>query len=127
MPTDDELNIDICKWIGWSYDASTDFWRKSKPDGHDFLIHGDKGKPTYLPDHIDGIKALGNMHAAEENLTPDQQADYSWYLNSLHPTATLDACQDDKSWRWEAFKLIHATARQRAIALLMVVRPEVFQ
>jgi hypothetical protein len=103
--TDEQLNIAICEWRRW----------KIHEDGYGFAPN----MPAFcmlLPSHITGIEALGNMHEAEKRLTREQLMRY---------TDTLcDECGSDRDP--DIAMLICLTARQRAIALLRVVKPEVF-
>jgi hypothetical protein len=58
-----------------------------------------------------GIEALGNMHAAEKLIRPPAAKDWSQWDRFLR------LVEDE----------VHATPRQRAIALLWVVNPNMFQ
>lgn len=68
-----------------------------------------------------GIEALGNMHEAEKGLTPEQAQKYFLFVR-----AGVGIPPEGEEVTIRNF-YIHATARQRAIALLRVVKPEVFQ
>lgn len=108
--TDEQLNIAICEWRGWKsvvFNAPTGkFWGKA-PNGKYAL--------TEPPSHILGLEALGNMHEAEKGLTKEQK-----YLVGKY----CDQLEKECGSRELAY---FATARQRAIALLRVVKPEAFQ
>lgn len=110
--TEEQLNIAICEWRGWKPRLSNlpverNLWLS--PDGtHERVAFG-------LPSHIIGIEALGNMHAAEKWLTKEQKYLVGGYCDLL---------EKECGSRELAY---FATARQRLIALLRVVKPEVFK
>lgn len=115
--TDEQLNIAICEWRGY-YQINPPFgWLP--PDSI-----GDLPIMVHLPSHITGIEALGNMHEAEKGLIAQQLHEFNCALDRV-------ITQDDKDAHWspsrtpESYKW-HATAHQRAIALLRVVKPELF-
>lgn len=111
MLTDEQLNIAICEWRGWEK-ASSGGWIAPA------TRHGATSK---LPSHITGIEALGNMREAEKGLTENQKQDYANQIaTELKAERVLWKEVDD-------FAILSATARQRAIALLRVVKPEVFE
>lgn len=116
------VNVEICKWRGWKYKkhkvnlgdiADSVGWELGwvPPKG---VVPNPK---EILPSHIIGPKALGNMHETEkalESIAPTLGIPCrSLYLKELSKI-TGDYC-------WE---MTHATARQRAIALLRLVKPE---
>lgn len=100
--TDEQLNIAICEWRGICPEG---WFGVIGPDGED------------LPSHITGIEALGNMHEAEKGLDERQYIQWAIHLNQLW----LDDNHGSRIVRSAS-----ATARQRAIALLRVVKPGVF-
>lgn len=61
--------------------------------------------------YINGPEALGNMNDAEKELTDEQARAYVMLLDKQH-YGTLGA--------------VFSTARQRGVALIHVVKPEIF-
>lgn len=147
--TDEQFNEEICKWRGWKWVAYTDFrgfpfadfmspqmalhptayvgttiltcgaHNFREPDGSET-----KGNwRTYAPpDHILGPEALGHMNEAEKGLGPIQRARYAEQLtHMIRDQETVAGFNDER------FVLLHLTARKRAIALLRVVQPEIFE
>lgn len=114
MPSDEELNIAICEWRGW---RDCHYSLASVIDDDPFSSRKFIGIPPSgvthkkLPSHITGIEALGNMHEAEKGLNPEQLNQYRHSLSDVCGGYTV---------------AVSATARQRAIALLRVVKPEIF-
>jgi len=125
--TDEQLNIAICELLGWTVaiDQSHPYWKN-----RGWKMRGVFDEPvwTTLPDYISDLNA---MHAAEKanglhNRANDKSSRFSWML--AHP---------DEEFRWEELgkpqhlddvcRASRATARQRAIAFLQVVKPELFQ
>jgi hypothetical protein len=98
MKTDDEKRIAIAKFcpevFGYTESGEIVFilWRKNF-------------------DQVDPLNDLNAMHEAEENLKPDQ---FSCYLQWL-TDAVSSECRFEVENR---FAVCHATARQRADALL---------
>lgn len=122
--TDKQLNIAICEWRGWKYEkhevnlgdiVDSIEWELGwvPPEG---VTQNPK---QILPSHVTGIEALGNMHEAEKRMTDGQRFEFYRHL--------LSECDADASNGHDVKNAIHATARQRAIALLRVVKPELFQ
>lgn len=96
----DAQRIAIAEWCGWTWDINDSkqvYWmHKNKP----FLSF--KEPPDYLND-------LNAIHEAEEKLSPSQK---DLFANSIiHPT-------HGPHWR---FNCLHATAAQRAEALLKTI------
>lgn len=88
--TDEQLNIEICKWRGWKFESRTS--------------------------HITDLNA---MHEAEKGLTVSQAESFGMFLEEqLNENCGHECAAQCYDW--------HATSRQRAIALLRVVKPELF-
>ncbi len=89
--TDEEINVAICKLRGIEEDfgfiGGSHIWEK-------------------LPDHINGIEALGHMHEAEKELMGDCEIKWHKYKCSLYQIIEPHR------------HVLHSTAKQRAIALL---------
>lgn len=117
--TDEELNIAVCEtlgwkhcdkcnpWCGWWMPPGTDCWRNS----------------TKLPNHITGIEALGRMHEVVARLFARDKNRYAKMLRSVFCSKGIDMDETVTITR----ALMEATARQRAIAYLRVVRPEMWK
>lgn len=99
----DKLNVAICEWRGWTQYETNAPRRQWHLDGY-WLFE------EQLPSHILGIKALGNCHEAEKRLTTLQRSHYH-----------------GKLWKILDEDLIFAPALHRVIAMLLVVKPELFQ
>lgn len=117
--TDEQLNIAICEWRGWTSIVADVTGRycgyhlKDKPERH---------TRDYLPSHILGIEALGNMHEVEKEAYKKEPIGFATKYDEAIRDITAkahDVLEYNYSW--------HATARQRAIALLRVVKPELFK
>jgi hypothetical protein len=100
-PAEQELNIALCEWRGFSYS---------------YDAGGDKYWDQPVPNHISDISSLGHVHEAEKRLTWQQTCDYTKRLEFTVVPAPPTANVEGQIW--------HATAKQRTIALLTVVNPE---
>lgn len=111
---DEQLNLALCEWLGWRSDGVWgNFW--TSPSGNEH--HEESG--FKLPSHINTPESLGLVHEVEKKLSSKQ---HSTYLNQLQ-----ENCMDE--WWAERHYTITtacATARQRVIAILQTVKPEVF-
>jgi hypothetical protein len=120
--TDEQLNIAICEWRGWTDIGSNGFGFAPTP----LLKYGVAHKQQ-LPSHITGVEALGNMHEAEKGLeSVDALESRREFISHL---MRLVGVSPDMEGKWsfvQDFALTHSTARQRAVALLRVVKPELF-
>lgn len=113
--TDSELNEEICKWQGWKNCGKLFPW--IPPKGFVGKNKGLSQPHKHLPSHILGLEALGNMNEAEKGLTESQHTAFRTMLaNNL-------GLSPHYSFR----EVVSASARQRGIALLHVVKPELFQ
>jgi len=139
---DSELNQHICEWLGltgffvlmkrglyYRKDAAgytsniSEAWRVTEAVANQYVYPYDEPvtkHPAPLPSHILGLEALGNMHEAEKRLETEEQIEA--YLEAL-----TDECGGDTPKGKASFTACFATARQRATALLLVVKPEVFE
>lgn len=115
--TDEQLNLAMCEARGWTGPFEEE-------DGALMGHHAVPGTEflgwDILPDHVEGIEALGNMHEAEGELTEDECELYDFNLNSPENNRQENEppCADFE-WRY--------TARQRCIAWLRVRKLEIFQ
>lgn len=116
--TDEQLNIAICEWRGWKQ-VALGGWKN--PNGKQ--VHCSQGK---LPNHLTGISSLGHMHEAEKRLTDLQYAQFTRELRLLTKPEGFGDYVFQAVFKHER-DYLSATARQRAIALLHVVKPELFQ
>ena len=104
MTTDEQLNLAMCEWMGWKKTGSATLpWT----DGDDIWT---ELPPNYLSDH--SPRRL--LEEAEARLTKEQQPRYV-----------------DALWRitqhTRIFASVSASARQRVIAILKTVKPELFK
>lgn len=113
---DPELNSAMCKWVGWEHHPSDDdhvyVWRS--PEREWFSV-----APNYLSP--DSPRRL--LDEAEASLTDEE---YRKYERRLEDTKA-DEWYADKSGGRMKHAPISSTARQRTIAILKVVKPEMFQ
>lgn len=110
--TDEQLNEEICKWRGWT-------WQDIGNGQLRLKLTTDWNKP--LPSHILGPEALGNMMEVEKGLTKQE---WRSYFDALMEVTEINDSSITADW---CRNLVSATARQRAIALLQVVKPELFK
>lgn len=103
--TDEEMNIAICELRGWLRMMRNGKEVYYDPEGGHVLPHE-------LPNHINGIKALGHMHAAEEILL---NADH---LLNTYTRELARSMIDSNDGSELGQRIWHATAKQRAEALL---------
>lgn len=121
--TDEQLNIAICEARGWKK-VMHDCWEKNGS------YAGTCGRSDYaqLPSHITGIEALGHMAEAEKALDSLSMDERSKWLDYLAMECEWPNTKNAADLRFETHYLsVRATARQRAIAFLRVVKPELFQ
>jgi hypothetical protein len=107
--TPEAQRIAIAEACGWKYNSAVDFWERNGSA----LIHGDKGKPTHLPDYLLDLNA---MHEAEKVLTPAQRERFRILLDqAVHKGFYQDGTHHspDRS---------SATAAQRAEAFLRALK-----
>lgn len=113
---DQEINVAIAEWRGEArtltdkeFDAAFKKWMDEKPHPHAQLTR---------PKRVEGIVAnytsdLNAMHEAEEKLTNDQWMHYEDILEEV--------TKRDSGGRFSGRYWIHATAHQRAEALLRTI------
>lgn len=118
---DEYLNQKLCEWLGWKQCDPSLF----KTDLFYLRGHGFRTR-AQLPDHINGESALGHCHEAEKRLSLYQKMQYAEKLYRLPDIGTLRDCEDETDFE-TVFQLIHADGRQRTVALLLTVRPEIFE
>lgn len=126
--SDAELNIRLCLWMGWrrSEEVLGGLHEWFDPAGS-FRGRYYRPETPPLPNYVTGHGSLDLMALAEARLTPDQWLRYyedlevltrrempDWFPNwrDLNPSIVIDVC------------LVHASARQRAIALLKTVEAQ---
>ena len=114
--TDQELNLAMCEWMGWEK-AETGLW-------YLFGAVSDDGLPghydTELPDYLSDDSPRRLLNEAEARLTEDEWQRYSRALNHM-------ACRITCGNKGLCGYTISANARQRTIAILQTVKPEIFQ
>lgn len=114
--TDEQLNLAICEWRGWEFQSND-----PQPNESVRPPSGPLVRYSSVPSHIIGIEALGNMHEVIMSLN-----------NNMRDLVNDQLVEDtgagvDSTELSDLDAAINATARQRAIALLHVVKPELFQ
>jgi hypothetical protein len=103
--TDEQMNIAICELRGWRYNTSNGYWYLNASER--FQISQAVCAPNELPNHINGIEALGHMHEAEKVLDEED-------LGGRYDEMLADVMQCNVG----ATCMVRATARQRAEAML---------
>jgi len=102
--TKEKINIAIAKACGW---------RQSKSPMWEGWWH-QKGKRTYqrfAPDYCNDLNA---MHEAENHLPSDKKEDYWYQLYENCRRSVFSRVEDN-------YKMLHASARQRAEAFLRTI------
>lgn len=100
--TDQQIRIALAEGCGWI--KVREHWEK---DGQSAFLN-DCIHYQQLPDYA---KSLDAMHEAEKTLEDSENRGVSFYFEMLHKV--VGSLSDNPQWR-----MIHATARQRAEALL---------
>lgn len=116
--TDEQLRIAVAKALGWTYDRHEGGTYRSDDPANWTWFHpticaigcGFGGVPNYP-------HCLNACHEFEEALGDGQKAEYGRALFDI-----LGLVERMNAWGW--FDLAHATARQRCVALLAVLKPE---
>ena len=118
--TDEQLNVSMCEWMGW-----TNIGRHFEPSS---LVSGIPPHPHHtkhlelIPNYLSDDSPRRLLNEAEARLTDKQWGDYAHNLFDItHPH---DECG---SFEGIVQATCHATARQRTIAILKTVKPEMFQ
>ena len=66
----------------------------------------------------DCLTDLNSCHEMEKVLTYEQNEQFVFWLNHLHPYADIHRAEKKRDLRMDVFDLVHATAAQRAEAFL---------
>lgn len=108
--TDQEIRIAIAKWDGW--------YRCDKTNPCNGWHNDSVGKHPnqYAKDPPDYLNDLNAVHEAEKKLDPWQWTGTNGYIDHLQTVTNSKALIN-------AQHCIHATARQRCLALLKVIQP----
>jgi len=114
-PTDEEMNVAICEWLGWEvlkegYGAFEWGW----------FNEASHNPPKCLPNHVTGIEALAHLHEAEKRLKAEEGEDIKYRELLIEVMSSKDGCYPEP-WIW------HATSRQRAKALCRIIKPSLFE
>ena len=115
-PTDQQLNIAMCKWMGWQKETDSHevvMWRDPSGRLHDRHIP----PVNYLSD--DSPRRL--LNEAEAKLGDVDQWHYQCDLFLI-----ICGRKEGKFTHKECFAVRSANARQRVIGILRVVQPELF-
>jgi len=107
---DEQLNLALCEWRGWKDIHFSECWGNVTIGT---LEEPQTNSYKRLPNHITAPESLGLVHEVEKGLTHEQNMLWISYIDELVDFDGLAARR--------------ATARQRVIALLMTVKPELFQ
>ena len=104
---DDQLNLAMCKWMGWKREYERQYSRSVwvSPSGSAYPF--DEQLPNYLSDH----SPRHLLNDAEARLTDDQKTEYR---SRLFNDSECEAP-------------VFANAKRRVINLLKVVEPSLFQ
>lgn len=112
--TDQEYNLKMCEWMGWAKKhcerCACETWHSPAGDC------AGKGDFENLPNYLSDDSPRWLLNEAEARLTNPQRFSYEAELTLL--------CVDDG---YPLPNNCMATARQRVIAILQVVKPELFQ
>lgn len=100
--TDEQLRIAIAEWCGWRPSIVSNFPTQMLPPGETTVV-------CIIPKFTEDLNA---MHSAEEKLTGRQCLEYVKQLNEITKHMA----------HITAFPMIHATARQRALALYLTIK-----
>lgn len=106
--SDDEMNLAICEARGWNHFERIQGWRYV---GTVYIGSDSKNTKEFMPDHINGIEALGHIHEAEKLLNEQQQATYALFLHRNSKRHRSDHLGRD-------FDVLSSRARERLDALL---------
>ena len=117
---DEQLNLALCEWLGM-FDIKplrrTTRKGKEAPDGvvlwYCSRHSGGWAEWEKLPNHIAAPESLGLVHEVEKLL-----------LQDLHARWMIELCKITNDSFWSTTR---ATARQRVIAILQTVKPEIFE
>lgn len=118
---DEQLNLALCEWLGWAPWSAENVGAAARLFNGDVwyrLPHEDTiATPAQIPNHISAPESLGLVHEVETTLTTKQQLFYQGNLSIVSGNSKTPG-------QWYN---IHATARQRVIAILQTVKPEIFE
>lgn len=123
-PTDEHLNLAMCEWMGWTFDPSCGPlgapWRKPNTPAWD----GDSwsGRAEALPNYLSDDSPRRLLNEAEARLTDVQFIRFAATLNGLWL-----ADNPQPANKMGLLRTVSATARQRTIAILQTIKPELFQ
>lgn len=134
-PTDTELNLAMCEWMGWKREWNDAIgWIVYEPDGrHNYCDPDPKAEweihrlPNYLSD--DSPRRL--LNEAEAKLTGASRWEFILRLICQQEGSNISVhdWQQLKHAQFKApgvFPAVFTTARHRVIALLQTVKPEMF-
>lgn len=116
---DEQLNLALCEWLGWKQveQSDGDYINGPSPvypwtNGKEWV--DESGEE--LPNHITARESLGLVHEVEKQLTDMQHGHFRNCLGEVVGDVALFSR-----------KFTSATARQRVIAILQTVKPEIFE
>lgn len=124
--SDEQLNIELCQWLGWEQCGPT----ICPPlcTGYPPGARGRNESVKALPSHPTDLNA---MAIAEQKLENWQWSEYTMALRRvIQSECNKPECYapgTERSQLIADFWFYHASARQRLIAMLRVVKPELFQ
>ena len=125
--TDADLNAHACALAGWEYAPTTDGAKDRPWRNHSKM---QRLAEHQLPSFLTGPEALGNVAGLEAKLI--RLNDRSRYVVELWCVVSGQS-KDEFNWPIcgpnsdTVFALITATPHQRLLALLRVLKPELFQ
>lgn len=122
FPTDEQLNIAMCKWMGWKWKRH----RINLGDVADSIAWETgwvppKGVPpnTPLPNYLSDDSPRRLLNEAEARLTDEQHSRFRKCLRAPFEKAGAKYGEIKRHY-------YSATARQRVIAILQTIKPEMF-
>lgn len=108
----EDQRIALAQWCGWRLRNASSMMPGT-------YYHIDKAVNAQPPDYLNDLNA---MHEAEKHLKVDQIGDYENHLYGITDYRDWVSGEDAIFWRQHSFyRNIHATASQRAEALLRTV------
>lgn len=118
--SDEQINSALRELAGWKFHASIDVTIHGVPTtvNQTWVLDNDDGFELYqpeAPDFLNSIESLGHLHELTLRLPEEKRCAFN--------TALMDQF---KNARFGLHLALNATPHQRALALLRVLKPEMF-